>query len=326
MADVQPVAPQMFQLPAPNIQQVPGGPFAQFAQGVQSGLQLGQGQQALNIQKQQLAMQQQQARIEQGKNIAANALAAYDAYGDAAGPESFNAFKAGMNMMAPGSVDPNAQWDDSMGSALKTANDAYTAATEGKRPWPEAIGVISKTMSMASKNQQARMQPILQSAQDQFNQQQNTQRQESSQIQDTQRTYGEHIQPLLQKGAMLNTVDQLLSQNTPTADAQAKTYIDAALANGEISKADLDQMSTAGNPLQQFMSKYQNWKSGELFDPAHRKAMQGWIGSKRSEINNTLQATATAFPGAKPASIQAPTKTINGVTYINQGGQWYPQQ
>jgi hypothetical protein len=297
-----------------------------------AGLALQQQQQAIQAAQfqQQLAQQQQQAqqqaRIEQGKALAQNALAAYDAYGDAAGPESFNAFKAGMNMLAPGSVDPQAQWDNTMGDALSTANDAFSAASEGKRPWPEAIGVISKTMSQASQQQRARMQPILQSAQDQFNQQQSTQRQQSSQTQDTQRAYGEHVQPLLQRGAMLNTVDQLLAQKTPTADAEAKTYIDGALANGTISQAELDKMTTAGGPFAQLKTKWQNYKTGLTFDQDHRQAMQSWISAKRSEINNTLQATATSFPGAKPASIQPVTKVVNGVTYINQGGQWYPQQ
>lgn len=313
MADALPMAqiPNFGNLPQPY--QNPAGPAIQGGQNAAQDFQgIQQLQQQKQLQQAQIQQMQQQAQIEKGKAITQNALAAYDAYGDAAGPESFNAFKAGMNMIQPGSVDPNAQWDNTMGDALKTANDAFSAATEGKRPWPEAIGVISKTMSTASKIQRERMQPILGAAQDQFNQQQNTQRQQSSQTQDTQRAYGEHVQPLLQKGAMLNTVDQLLSQNTPTADAQAKTYIDAALANGEISKADLDQMSTAGNPLQQTISKYKNWKSGELFDQDHRTAMQGWIGSKRTEINNTLQATATAFPGAKPAQIPESRVTVTG--------------
>lgn len=295
--------------------QVTGDNFGKgLTQGYVQGTQLGQNQQAVNIQQQQANQQaqyqqaliqqaQQKQQQEQGNAIAKNALDAYDAYGDAAGAESFNAFKKGMNMMAPGSVDPNAQWDNSMGDALKTANDAFSAATEGKRPWPEAIGVISRTISAASKQQRARMEPILTAAQDQFNQTEATSRQQSSQDQDTQRAYAAHAEPLIQNGSSLNTINQLLDQNTATGDAAAKTLIERNLANGSISQDDADKLTSAGGPLEKLTNYWHTIGTGKQFDDTHRAAMKNWTETKVKEINNTLKATATAYPGAAPAQV-----------------------
>lgn len=287
---------------------------ANIGQGINEGLNQGYSsylaQQALAQKQQEIQIAQQQARVDQGKAITQNALQAYDSYGDAAGPESFNEFKKGMNLIQPGSVDPNIQWDPSIGGGMKTSQDAFDAATSGDRPWQEAIGVIAKTMGTLGKQQRAKMEPLLQSALDQFNQQQTTGRQQSSQTQDTQRAYAANAQPLLQKGSMLNTVSSLLAQNTPTADAQAKTYIDGAIANGDLSPSDLKNMETAGNPLSEHLSKFKNWVSGKMFDDSHRSSMQNWISTKRTEINNTLQTTATAFPGAQPAKIPEGRVTV----------------
>lgn len=287
-----------------------------------------QNQQTINIQAQQQQLAQQKLQQEQGNAIAQNALSAYDSYGDAAGPESFEAFKKGMNLMAPGSVDPNATWGPAMSNAMKTAADAFDAAQQGKRPWPEAIGVISRTISQSGKSQRDKMMPILQSAQDQFNQEQTTNRQQSTQSQDTQRSYADHVLPFIQTGSALNTISQLLSQNTATGDAAAKTLIERNLANGSISKEDADKLTTAGGPLEKMSNYWHTIGTGKTFDDTHRKAMQNWVGTKVNEINNTLNASATAFPGAKPAQIATKkTKTIGGKTYYQSSGDpnWYPQ-
>ncbi len=287
-----------------------------LAQGVVEGSRINQGQQALNQQQQfQQAqiqkMQQEQAlaqkaqQQEQGKAIVANALDAYDHYGDPVGPESLDAFKKGMNLIAPGSVDPNLQWDPAVGGVMKDAQNAYQAATDGKRPWPEAIAVIAKTMGQVGKMQRAKMEPLLQSAQDQFNQGETTKRQVSTQTQDTQRAYAEHAQPLIQNGATLNTINTLLSQNTATGDAAAKTLIERGLANGSISKEDADKLTSAGGPLEKLSNYWHTIGTGKTFDDTHRKAMQDWVSTKVSEVNNTLKATASAFPGATPAQVTA---------------------
>ena len=284
-------------------------------------------QQQQQLQQAQIQQKQQELQREQGNAIAKNALDAYDAYGDAAGKESFDAFKKGMNLMAPGSVDPNAQWDDNMGDALKTANDAFSAATEGKRPWPEAIGVISKTISAASKQQRARMEPILTAAQDQFNQGEATSRQMSSQAQDTQRAYAAHAEPLIQNGSSLNTINQLLDQNTATGDAAAKTLIERNLANGSISKEDADKLTSAGGPLEKLTNYWHTIGTGKQFDDTHRAAMKNWTATKVQEINNTLKATASAYPGATPAQVRQTSKSKSGKTiFSDDGGQTWQYQ
>lgn len=323
MADLPDNAPRMFQLPTATSVPWHGNSAETVQSAINSGasiynqrVQANQGQQTLDQQKQlqqaqiqqiqqQQALAQQKQQQEQGHLLAQNALQAYDSYGDAAAPESFEAFKKGMNLMAPGAVDPNATWTPEMGDALKKASDAFDAATEGKRPWPEAIGVISKVIGQSGKMQREKLMPILGAAQDQFNQGQSTARQQSSQTQDTQRAYAEHAQPLIQNGSTLNTINTLLSQNTATGDAAAKTLIERGLANGAISKEDADKLTSAGGPLEKLSNYWHTIGTGKTFDDTHRKAMQEWVSTKVDEINNTLKATASAFPGASPAQVTA---------------------
>jgi hypothetical protein len=319
----------MAQIPNFSLGATPNmGPPVQGAiaagQGVSQGIQF---QQELAQKKLLQQAEIHKMQVEKGSMIAKNALEAYDSYGDAAGAESFNAFKKGMNMMAPGSVDPNAQWDSGMGQALKTASGAFDAAQEGTRPWPEAIGVISKVMGAAGKNQRARMEPILHSAQDIFNQEQTTGRQESSQAQDTQRAYASHAMPFIQTGSALSTINQLLDKNTATGDAAAKTLIERNLANGSISKEDADNLTKAGSPLEKIANYWHTIGTGKLFDDTHRKAMKDWTSSKVSEINSTLRSSASAFPGAKPAFARETSKSKSGKPiFSDDGGKTWQYQ
>ena len=173
------------------------------------------------------------------------------------------------------------------------------------------------------------MEPLLQSAQDQFNQQQTTGRQQSSQAQDTQRAYAEHAQPLIQAGSVLNTISQSLAQNTPTGDAVAKANIEKLVANGSISQDDVTKLTTAGGPLERVGEYWHTVGTGKTFDDTHRSAMQNWIGTKVGELNNTLSSTATAFPGAQPAHIvvRKTGKSKSGKDiYSEDGGKTWQYQ
>lgn len=340
MADLPSNAPQMFQLPTATSIPWHGNDAQTVQSAVDAASQLYQSRGNQNLQQQQITNQQQQAqqqialaqqkqRQEQGTAIAQNALDAYNTYGDTVGPESLDAFQKGMNMVAPGSVDPNIKWDSSMGGVLKTAGDAFDAAQKGDRPWPEAIGVIAKAYGQAGKVQQAKLAPLLQSAQGIFDQGQTTARQQSSQSQDTQRAYAEHAQPLIQTGAILSSINHDLSQNDATSDAIAKANIEKLVANGAISPDDVKNLTQSGGPLEKLKESWNTITTGKTFDDVHRKAMQAWIPSKINELNSTLQSTASTFPGAKPAVVPTRiTKTLsNGKSaYSDDGGNsWFYQ-
>ena len=329
MADLPMAQIPDFQLHGPQNVPMPGGPFQQLAQGVQSGLDIGLRSQQLAQQQQKIVMEKQQQQFEQGTAIAQNALHAYDTYGDVVGPESLNAFVKGINMAAPGTVDPNLKWDPSMGGAMKTAQDAFDAAQKGERPMNEAMGVIAKAMGTVGKVQKAKMEPLLQSAQNIFDQEQTGKRQEFAQRQDTQRSYAAHAQPLIEAGSILNSIRDNLSKGTPTADAIAKANIEKLVANGSISKDDIERLTKSGGPLEKMGQTWSNWKSGLTFDATHRKAMQEWIPSKVNEINNTLKATASAFPGASAAQVPSRiTRTLKSgrTAYSDDGGKTWLYQ
>lgn len=325
MADPLPMAQyQSVPMSQPNMEPLIQGAQG-FSQGIQNGMNI--GIQAAQF-KQQIALAAQQQKFEQGTSIAQNALHAYDTYGDVVGPESLNAFQKGMNMAAPGSIDPNLKWDPAMGGALKTASDAFDAAQKGERPWPEAIGVISKAMGQVGKVQRAKMEPMLQGAQDIFNQGQTTARQQSSQSQDTQRAYAEHSQPLIQAGATLNTIDNLLSKKDAASDVLAKANIEKLVANGSISQTEIDKLTASGGPFEKLKQGWDTMFHGTL-DDYHRNALKNWIPSKVAELNSTLSSSATAFPGAKPATVYPPMhktlKSGRGAVSYDGGRNWQPE-
>jgi len=301
MADLPMAQIPNFQLPGP---QVPyQGNLAQgLAAGAQQGGEFFNRQMALQQRTAALQLEAQKQKFEQGSSLVQNALAAYDSYGDAAGHESFNAFKQGMNMIAPGSVDPNAQWDESMGNVLKTANDAFEAVSSGKRPLPEAMAVVAKAFSQASKQQRAKMQPIVGGMQDMYNQEQTNQRIQSEQIQNTQRNYADHANSLIQTGSALNAVNDLLSKKDAAADDLAKAKMQSLIANGAISQNEVTQLTKAGGPFEKVEAWWNSTTKGTL-DAYHREQFQKYIPSKIAELNNSLQSLASTFPGAQAAHI-----------------------
>lgn len=295
---------QNFTLPGPaQINQQPGL-VEGFASGVEAGAKLGQKQQELTLEQQKQQTEIQKMNFDKGISLAHNALDAYDHYGDVMGEVSLSAFQKGMNMAAPGSVDPNIKWDESLSGHMKDFKAAMDAGVAGKRPWPEVLGVMSMIQASAGKVQREKMQSVMDSAKDIYGQEQTTKRQEVSQGVETQRAYAEHAQPLIQAGSVLNSISNMLAKNDPTSDALAKANIEKLVANGTISKEDVDKLTSAGGPLAKIGQHMSNWWTGKTFDSTHRKAMQAWIPAKVAELNHTLQSTATAFPGAQPVNVR----------------------
>jgi len=314
-----------------NFRNVAGTTGEILNQGIQNMQRSGANQSEAQLRQAQIQQMQKEQEIaaqkqkqEQGHLIATNALQAYDAYGDKLGPESFEAFKKGMNLMAPGAIAPDATWHADMGDALKTASDAFTAAESGKRPWPEAIGVISKVIGQSGKMQREKLMPILGAAQDQFNQGEATNRQQSSQTQDTQRAYAEHAQPILSEGSALNVIDDSLGMKDPTQDVIVKAGLQKLIASGTISQQEIEELTKAGGPLSGVEKIWNNWTTGQTFDDTHRKAIREWIPRKIQELNNTLESSAGTFPGARPAYIPLTKKLKSGRTAVSvdNGKNW----
>ena len=317
MAELPSNAPQMFQLPGPAQINNQPGLVQGLSGGLEQGVKLGQAQQALAQHQQELQMAKQQHQFEQGIGIANQGLAAYNTYGDVVGPHSLETFKKGMNMAVPGSVDQALKWDDSMGDTLKTASKALEAGISGDRPWQEVLGVLGILQSKAGKVQSQRMQGMIDTGKDIFNQQQSTVRQQSSQDQDTQRAYASHAQPLIQAGATLGTIQDLLAKKDSASDVLAKAQIEKLVASGAISQNEVEKLTASGGPFEKLKQGWDTMFHGTL-DDYHRNALNNWIPSKIKELNTTLASTASAFPGASPAKISF-TSTQEK---IQQAKQW----
>lgn len=314
----------MAQIPSFQAPSVPymGNALTGAAQGFQQGIQ--------NYQQfAQLAQKAKQMQMERGQYIVKNAIDAYNAYGDDIGPESFQAFKQGMNMIAPGTVDPSLNWTPEVSQKMKTVGNAFDAAVNGDRPWPEAIGVISKVMATAGIQQRARMEPILNSAKDIYGQQQTNNRNIYDQGQNTQRNYADHANPMIQAGAALNTVNDLLSKKDAVSDATAKSMLSTLIANGHISQDEINQLTTAGGPLEKLGSWWNSKTAGKI-DDYHRAEIQKYIPTKIDQLNNTLQSLATAFPGASPAKISfrmtKQSKSGKPIVSLDGGKTWQYQE
>jgi hypothetical protein len=278
-----------FQLPGPaQITQQPG-----LAQGLASGLQ-GGAQMGLNLQQARaqglanqitqyqmspeiraLAVQQTQAAIakqqaeakkiqqDNGLGLMKAAAEGYDRWGDDAGPELFNTFKKGVDMVAPGSIPDDWQFTPDMGGVMKQAGKAVDALQAGDATLEDTMYFLSKLKAKASKVQQERLQGVLTPVQNMYDQEQTRKRTEFTQGQESQRKaldendkYKASVTPFVNAHKSFQQMQNIVNQSQKAGtDVDPWSFLNSYVHaidpnfNGVINAQTYKDLQVSGSPI-----------------------------------------------------------------------------
>jgi hypothetical protein len=263
---------------------------------------------ALKQQEMQMMMQKQQAEIqkaksEQGLGLMKAAGEGYDRWGDDAGPELFNTFKKGVDMVAPGTIPDTWQFTPEMGGIMKQARDAVDALQTGDATLQDTMYFLSKLKAKASKVQQERLQGVLTPVQNMFDQEQTQKRTEMTQKNESERAAAQSMAPLVQQSFSVNLAKTALAKADELNDHIAINEFGKLVNNGTpIPLPELTKMAKAGTWGSKVAQIFTKVSSTGALAPEQREVLQNALDTIGESLKGQIGTRSEQFPSAKPVN------------------------
>ncbi len=276
-------------------------------------MRLKQQEMAMAIQKQQAEIQK--AKSEQGLGLMKAAAEGYDRWGDDAGPELFNTFKKGVDMVQPGAIPDSWQYTPEMGGVMKQAGKAVDALQNGDATLQDTMYFLSKLKSKASKVQQERLQGVLAPVQNMFDQEQTQKRTEMTQRNESERAAAQSMAPLVNSSYSVNLAKTALSKGTELGDFMAINEFGKLANNGTpVPLPELQKMAKAGTWGPKFAQAFAKFTGEGALSPEQRTLMQNALDTIGESVKGQVETRSAQFPSVR--SIKLPSVSVYKVGQV----------